>query len=108
MENPERVYDWIRDANICVPEVLLVPLVMKGRDAIGTLWIVASDTHHFNGEHARMMTGAVQSWLQRRMIVPGAVSLRSPLPKPHTLSCLIARENELKAQFIFHCPQEFG
>jgi two-component sensor histidine kinase len=56
MENPERVYDWIRDANINVPEVLLVPLVVKGRDAIGTLWIVASSTHHFDGEHARLMT----------------------------------------------------
>jgi two-component sensor histidine kinase len=56
MENPERVYDWIREANISVPEVLLVPLVVKGRDPIGTLWIVASVTHHFNGEHARLMT----------------------------------------------------
>ena len=56
MECPERVYDWIRDANISVPEVLLVPLVVKGREAIGTLWVVASDTHHFDSEHARLMT----------------------------------------------------
>ena len=56
MEHPERAYDWIRDANISVPEVLLVPLVVKGRDAIGTLWIVASAPHHFDGEHARLMT----------------------------------------------------
>jgi GAF domain-containing protein len=56
MDHPERVYDWIREANISVPEVLLVPLVVKGRAAIGTLWIVASSTHHFNGEHARLMT----------------------------------------------------
>jgi two-component sensor histidine kinase len=56
MDHPERVYDWIREANISVPEVLLVPLVVKGRDAIGTLWIVAGATHHFDGEHARLMT----------------------------------------------------
>jgi len=56
MGHPERVYDWIRDANISVPEVLLVPLMVKGRDAIGTLWIVARATHHFDGEHARLMT----------------------------------------------------
>jgi two-component sensor histidine kinase len=56
MENPEKVYDWIREANISVPEVLLVPLAIKGGDAIGTLWIVAGVTHHFNGEHARLMT----------------------------------------------------
>jgi two-component sensor histidine kinase len=55
MEHPERVYDWIREANISVPEVLLVPLVVKDRDAIGTLWIVAGATHHFDGEHARLM-----------------------------------------------------
>ena len=56
MEHPERVYDWIRDANISVPEVLLVPLVVKGRDALGTLWIIASETHHFDSEHARLMS----------------------------------------------------
>jgi two-component sensor histidine kinase len=56
MARPERVYDWIRDANITVPEVLLVPLTVKGADAIGTLWIVANDAHHFNSGHARVMT----------------------------------------------------
>ena len=56
MEKPERVYDWIRDANISVPEVLLVPLVVKGRDALGTLWIVANTTGYFDREHARLMT----------------------------------------------------
>lgn len=56
MEHPERAYDWIRDANISVPEVLLVPLAVKGRSAIGTLWVVASAGHHFNSEHARLMT----------------------------------------------------
>jgi len=37
MERPERAYDWIRDAGITVPEVLLVPLTVKDSDAIGTL-----------------------------------------------------------------------
>ncbi|MET3220128.1 two-component sensor histidine kinase [Bradyrhizobium diazoefficiens] len=55
MEHPERAYDWIRDAGITVPEVLLVPLTMKGAEAIGTLWLVAADTGHFNQEHARVM-----------------------------------------------------
>ena len=32
MEHPERAYDWIRDAGITVPEVLLVQLTMKGAD----------------------------------------------------------------------------
>lgn len=55
MERPERAYDWIGDAGITVPEVLLVPLTVKGGDAIGTLWLVASDAGHFDKEHARVM-----------------------------------------------------
>ncbi|MFT4118134.1 HWE histidine kinase domain-containing protein [Bradyrhizobium sp.] len=55
MERPERAYDWIRDAGITVPEVLLVPLTVKGGDAIGTLWLVAEDAGHFDKEHARVM-----------------------------------------------------
>ncbi|SPP92660.1 MULTISPECIES: sensor histidine kinase [Bradyrhizobium] len=55
MERPERAYDWIREAGITVPEVLLVPLTVKGADAIGTLWLVAADAGHFNKEHARVM-----------------------------------------------------
>jgi two-component sensor histidine kinase len=56
MEHPERAYDWIRDANISVPEVLLVPLAVKDSDAIGTLWIVSREKGHFNSGHARAMT----------------------------------------------------
>ncbi|MDA9476937.1 hypothetical protein XI03_21125 [Bradyrhizobium sp. CCBAU 65884] len=56
MERPERAYDWIREAGITVPEVLLVPLTLKGADAIGTLWLVAAHVGHFNREHARFMS----------------------------------------------------
>src|SRR5277367_5061165 len=44
---PERVYNWIADANITVPEVLLVPLYIRGKIPLGTLWIVADDEGHF-------------------------------------------------------------
>jgi two-component sensor histidine kinase len=86
MENPERVYDWIRDANISVPEVLLVPLVMKGRDAIGTLWIVASVTHHFNGEHARMMTELAAFVGVALRMIRTEEQLTSALEKQETLT----------------------
>jgi two-component sensor histidine kinase len=56
MERPERAFDWIRDANISVPEVLLVPLSRTGLDAIGTLWVVSDTIGHFNSGHARMLT----------------------------------------------------
>jgi two-component sensor histidine kinase len=56
MERPERAYDWIREAGITVPEVLLVPLAVKEAGAIGTLWIVAGMAGHFNSEHARVVS----------------------------------------------------
>lgn len=54
--HPERVYDWIRDANIVVPEVLLVPLYIGGSEPLGTLWIVSEREGHFDRGHARVMT----------------------------------------------------
>ena len=55
MDRPERAYDWIRDANITVPEVLLVPLSMKGLEAMGTLWVVSETPGHFDSGHARVL-----------------------------------------------------
>jgi two-component sensor histidine kinase len=54
--HPERVYDWIADANITVPEVLLVPLYLGGTAPLGTLWIVSGEKEHFDSGHARAMT----------------------------------------------------
>ncbi|UFZ03134.1 GAF domain-containing protein [Bradyrhizobium ontarionense] len=59
MRHPETVYDWIREAGITVPEVLLVPLrvVAPGEaGAVGTLWVVAAEGGHFSQEHARVLT----------------------------------------------------
>ncbi|NWG26255.1 MAG: GAF domain-containing protein [Pseudorhodoplanes sp.] len=55
MANPERVYPWIRDANIVVPEVLLVPLTVA-KQPLGTLWIVADEGQKFDAGHARVLT----------------------------------------------------
>jgi two-component sensor histidine kinase len=54
--HPERVYSWIADANITVPEVLLVPLYLGGTAPLGTLWIVSGEAEHFDSGHARAMT----------------------------------------------------
>jgi two-component sensor histidine kinase len=56
MDRPERKYEWIREANITVPEVLLVPLGAAGRHSIGTLWVVSNRPGHFHSGHARVMT----------------------------------------------------
>jgi two-component sensor histidine kinase len=54
--HPERVYSWIADANIVVPEVLLVPLYLGAGAPLGTLWIVSENEGHFDRGHARAMT----------------------------------------------------
>ena len=54
--NPELVYDWISDADIVVPEVMLVPLYVGGLEPLGTLWIVADKAGHFDSGHAREIT----------------------------------------------------
>lgn len=55
MKEPERVYQWIADAKITIPEVLLVPLFVHGVP-LGTLWIVAKEGRQFNSGHQRIMT----------------------------------------------------
>ena len=54
--HPERFYNWISDAHIVVPEVLLVPLYIGGAEPLGTLWIVAEKEGHFDKGHARVAT----------------------------------------------------
>jgi two-component sensor histidine kinase len=54
--HPERHYDWISDAKIVVPEVLLVPLYLRGSEPLGTLWIVSEKEGHFTRSHANAMT----------------------------------------------------
>jgi two-component sensor histidine kinase len=54
--NPELVYDWIADAKIVVPEVMLVPIYVGGQEPLGTLWIVADCAGHFDSGDAREIT----------------------------------------------------
>ena len=54
--HPERYYSWIADANIVVPEVLLVPLHQGDGVPLGTLWIVSEQTDHFNRSHVVSLT----------------------------------------------------
>ncbi len=53
--HPERYYAWIAEAGVVCPEVLLVPLYMAHGQPLGTLWIVAEETGHFDAGHAGVM-----------------------------------------------------
>ena len=52
----ERLYKWIADANIVLPEVLLVPLFIGQAEPLGTLWIVSDQEPYFDSAHARIAT----------------------------------------------------
>src|ERR1700712_665612 len=52
--HPELIYDWIADAGIVVPEVLLIPLHLKDEAPLGTLWIVGPRGGHFNQDNRRL------------------------------------------------------
>lgn len=56
VRNPERLYGWMAQAGVELPEVLLVPLYVGGADPQGALWIVAEEAGHFDGGHARVLT----------------------------------------------------
>lgn len=53
--HPERHYEWISDAGIVVPEVLLVPLHRGTEEPLGTLWVVGDENGHFRPDDARIL-----------------------------------------------------
>jgi two-component sensor histidine kinase len=55
--HPERLYGWIAQSGIELPEVLLVPLDLGGDTPLGTLWIVGGAEGHFDSGDVRVMTG---------------------------------------------------
>lgn len=55
VQKPERVYSWLVDADVSLPECLLVPLYVGEDEPLGTLWIVSENVDHFNEGHARTM-----------------------------------------------------
>jgi two-component sensor histidine kinase len=56
VERPERVYTWLQEANVSLPECLLVPLYRGADELLGTLWLVAKNAGHFDANHAEVAT----------------------------------------------------
>lgn len=55
VQNPERVYSWLVDAGVSIPECLLVPLFAGSANPLGTLWVVSSRVGHFHAGHVSTM-----------------------------------------------------
>ena len=58
---PERVYTWLADAQIELPEVLLVPLRGSGGEPFGALWVVADTEGLFTRDHATLLSDVAVS-----------------------------------------------
>lgn len=56
VRRPERYYSWLVDADVSLPECLLVPLYVGSNVPLGTLWVVSEDEEHFHREHASVLT----------------------------------------------------
>jgi two-component sensor histidine kinase len=93
----ERIYAWISDASIVVPEVLLVPLYLGGKDPLGTLWIVSDEDGHFNGAHARCATELATFVGIALRMTRAESQLRQALDKQQT----IAREMSHRVKNLF-------
>ncbi len=97
LTHPERVYTWIADANISLPEVLLVPMYLSGQVPLGTLWVVSDEAGHFDSGHARVLTElAAFAGIALRMQRKGQ-SLQQTLDEQETL----AREMSHRVKNLF-------
>ena len=92
--HPERVYGWIADANIIVPEVLLVPLYLGSKVPLGTLWIVSEREGHFDSGHARAMTELAAFVGIALRMVRGEQRLHQALEAKETAADAALRDSE--------------
>ena len=53
---PGRAFGWMQGNPLQVSELLMVPLQSKGAAPLGTLWVIARETGHFDSGHARAMS----------------------------------------------------
>lgn len=96
MERPERVYKWIADANITVPEVLLVPLYVANED-LGTLWVVAKEGHKFDSNHARVLTELASFTGVALRMIQGEEKLKKSLDQQE----ILAKEMSHRVKNVF-------
>ena len=54
LAHPERVYGWIAEAGLSMPEALMVPLHVAG-EPIGTLWVGTEARNHFDRGDAQLL-----------------------------------------------------
>lgn len=97
VQHPERLYDWLVEANVGLPEVLLVPLYIGGETPLGTLWVVSEETGHFDGDDARLLTELASFVDIALRMTQADQNLRASLDR----QALITREMNHRVQNLF-------
>lgn len=95
--HPERIYDWIAQSGIVVPEVLLVPLYIGSDEPLGTLWVVAPEEGHFRPDHARIAQELAGFAGNALKLIRKSERLRSALDEQE----LLAREMSHRLHNLF-------
>lgn len=99
--HPEVAYEWIAEAGITVPEVLLVPLNIGADRPFGTLWVVADEPGHFKAEDARL-TGELADFIGTALrMLEAEAQVREALRQQE----LMAREMSHRVKNVFALVQ---
>ena len=85
LQHPERIYPWIADTNVEVPEILLVPL-MSSQGPLGTVWIVAKDGQALNAGHARVMSELAVFTCTTLQMIQADEAMKAALKKHETFA----------------------
>jgi two-component sensor histidine kinase len=86
VQKPERVYSWLVDAGVSLPECLLVPLYVGDVEPLGTLWIVSKDVGHFTESHAETMKELAGFTGIALQMIQSEERLRAALTEQETLT----------------------
>src|ERR1700733_10650912 len=93
----EHAYDWLAEHNVSLPEVLLVPLHIGGKEPTGTLWIVSDEDGHFHSEHVRVTTELASFVAIALRMVHTEQQLQHALAEQH----LLAKEMSHRIKNLF-------
>lgn len=97
VQHPERIYSWLVEATVVLPEVLLVPLYVGGDTPLGTLWVVSEQTGHFDDDDARLLTELASFVYIALRMTRAEENLRASLDR----QALITREMNHRVQNLF-------
>src|SRR5438874_3449961 len=86
VQRPERVYSWLVEAGVSLPECLLVPLYVGGAEPLGTLWIVSEEVGHFNKGHAEALEELAGFTGIALQMIRSEERLKSALDRQETLT----------------------